>query len=494
MVATIGAFVIIAALVIDPIAQLLIRYYPCTTELPNTSASIPRRNGFSEPPPRPGAGYSTITYDYQSAINTGLFNPESVHIPFACPTGNCTFDGVYHTIAYCSSCNDSSRILSQSCGYYNYTRSDSYPSGVQINDTALFWRCNTSLPGGFSAISDANPLPESSAEYMKMEVDELGIVQIIGTNLTDVYQGKCSTAAENATWSCMGQGAAVCKLHPCVRSYRATVSNTVLKETWLSSSAEWDNNYEDVALATLDVQCLSPQERRSLIDKGYSINGSTNWIGYSGNITFGNSSGNGGPNITVSSRCLYEVYVATIDGLISFMQLYFNGSISMKPDQTFKYVTTGHIQLGKFLNSGNVSFESINQTFANIADSMTAYIRQAAKTGDLGEPALDNADRTPAIGRVLRSETCIAVRWEYIALPAALVVLTLVFLIAMIVETSRDRERHDWKSSALALLFHGLDPEVRAQHGDMHTVQEMESTAREMRVQLTHGDKGWEFT
>ena len=85
--ATTGALVIILALLLDPVTQLVVRYYTCTIQLPNMSANIPRTNVFSQMGSHIGAGLSTLPMAYQSAITAGLFNPDSISIPFDCPTG-----------------------------------------------------------------------------------------------------------------------------------------------------------------------------------------------------------------------------------------------------------------------------------------------------------------------------------------------------------------------------------------------------------------------
>ena len=95
---------------------------------------------------------------------------------------------------------------------------------------------------------------------------------------------------------------------------------------------------------------------------------------------------------------------------------------------------------------GNVSLESLNSTFQNISQSITTYMRE---TG--------NANHSePAGGNVLRGETCLEVHWGWLALPAALVVLTLLFFIVMIIQTRPTGNRAQiWKSSPLALIYHG---------------------------------------
>ena len=82
-----GATVVILALFVDPITQLIVRYHSCSVQLPDLAASIPRTNSFSEMGAHIGAGFSTLPVGFESAITAGLFNPETISIPFDCPTG-----------------------------------------------------------------------------------------------------------------------------------------------------------------------------------------------------------------------------------------------------------------------------------------------------------------------------------------------------------------------------------------------------------------------
>lgn len=501
-----GAVVIVIALAVDPVTQLLIRYYICDIQLPDAYAYIPRRNTFSEMGLHLGAGLSSLTYPYQSAINAGLFNPVSVDISFGCPTGNCTFNETYHSVAYCSKCTDLTASVSRSCGPKPYIEEVSNGTSL-INTTYTDWKCNTSLPGGFSALAEY--APPGVVEYFTMQTTGDGTVQMIAANLTNAYVAAsevsgsgddCTTAAQNATWSCMGYGAASCTLYPCIRSYKATVNEKILQETLLSTSSEFVSDNSLMAIATVDVGCLSPEVRQALVDIGYKINETTDWIGYRGSGYFGNATdetepSTAVPNVTVPAECQYLIYEPTTMSLGYFMDSFFNGSVNKDPSSSYDYITTGPVQLNRFFDTGSVSFESVSAIFSNISDSMTAYIRQSKSgSGNTGIDALDNGLAAPASGQVIDTETCIHVRWPYMAFPVTLVVLAIIFLVAIVVETSRYYAGDAFKSSTLALLFHGLDHEARSQYSEIGNVQDMAVAAKQMRVRFRKRGKAWEFT
>lgn len=86
-----------------------------------------------------------------------------------------------------------------------------------------------------------------------------------------------------------------------------------------------------------------------------------------------------------------------------------------------------------------------------------------------------------------RTETCIIVQWPWLAYPDALLLLTLVFLAATIVQ-SRRRMRHQiWKASPLALLLHGVEDDVKGRCRHKIRTSEMEKSVREVNVSVGRG-------
>ncbi len=102
----------------------------------------------------------------------------------------------------------------------------------------------------------------------------------------------------------------------------------------------------------------------------------------------------------------------------------------------------------------------------------------------------------PAIGYVTSNETCVRVRWGWLVFPAALVALMIVFFIGMLLETRRGEERdRNWKSSPMALMYHGLDHDtlIEHEHSDTSRVEDLTDDAKELHVRLIRTDKGWKF-
>ena len=95
--------------------------------------------------------------------------------------------------------------------------------------------------------------------------------------------------------------------------------------------------------------------------------------------------------------------------------------------------------------------------------------------------------KNTANGTVLSAKVYVSVNWLWIILPAALVVLSVAFQLLTILTNKRQRLQL-WKTSLLAVLFHGLDSWTSVD--DKHaTMSQMERRAQSLEVELkTPGD------
>lgn len=87
---------------------------------------------------------------------------------------------------------------------------------------------------------------------------------------------------------------------------------------------------------------------------------------------------------------------------------------------------------------------NVTNVTMNIADTITNQLRGP-----------DNLNGSSISGQGFRSETYVHVRWPWLILPVALTLLATILLITSIVLSARRDEL--FKSSSLALLYHGLD-------------------------------------
>jgi Protein of unknown function (DUF3176) len=488
LITSIGAIVTIAALVIDPTVQAMVKYYDCPWPVEGLQAKIPTAQVYSELGLHAVAGGNTLPLGMQSAVNAGIFTPGQIGISFDCPTGNCTFPPSYSSIGYCSSCSNVSDQLKirNYTAYLNTTNEDgsisSFPSYI----------LNATLPSGLTASYDPNGVSTTALVMGASGLD--GTVQLIlGIGPQYIYGGQSDACVANGnpkSWPCKGYGAASCNLFPCVRTYSGRVAGGSLTETLSSSTSKWGSapegtvNYESM----LNLTCLNPSERQALSKLGYDLDANPKWLAY--NESFDLVDGGYNPHGSVPQsvisvaprRCIYEVDTLTLNSLNMWFATFFPGSLRSYGEQF-----SGPSNLETIYNDGQVTFDSVRSTFENISLSMTSHIRQVG----VSEPFI-----TPVTGEVLHNVTCVRVRWQFLIFPAVIIVLMLTFFVAMVLETRKGAEGmdHDFKSSPLALMVHGLDTEVQDQlNSPEQKPRQATQDVKKLFVRLSPTEKGLKF-
>ncbi|EON63148.1 hypothetical protein W97_02375 [Coniosporium apollinis CBS 100218] len=180
-----------------------------------------------------------------------------------------------------------------------------------------------------------------------------------------------------------------------------------------------------------------------------------------------------------NSRCLFQVGQKSVNAAANFFWHLWNGTVS---GGSFEGTKAEPDLLDVLYGRGNSSFDVVDWTFLSIANSMTAAIRQ---TG--GSPAVEqNYTRVYGVARgtVLIADTCIGVRWVWISLPATIGTLSILFLLLTVIQSSREGKRPVWKSTSLAVLYHGLDSALNKDSATLLHTREMEEHARRVKVRL----------
>lgn len=235
----------------------------------------------------------------------------------------------------------------------------------------------------------------------------------------------------------------------------------------------------------VDTTCLSAHERQSLLNVGYHLDSSTRWLAY--NLTFDPQSQNISSNASFPESMLVSECIYIIDNLLvvtlweTYLKDFFQATVEGDAlDSGAIETLRGSQTLQTIYNYGDVSFDRVNRTFQNISDSITSFFRQnsLSKYND------------PAKGVVMHDRTCLSVQWAWLAFPSILVLLTLIFFVAIIIDTRPMGNRAPiWKSSPLALAFHGLELPNRHETG-VGDIEGMEALAKDMVVRLGTTEKG----
>lgn len=130
-------------------------------------------------------------------------------------------------------------------------------------------------------------------------------------------------------------------------------------------------------------------------------------------------------------------------------------------------------------NRGIIMSGDDPSAFPHLMDRVAASLTTALRSG----PAM-----VPVAGRAVSSETYVHVTWPWLILPAFSVFCAAVFLILCVVFSWEEGEPL-WKSSALALLFHGFGGWDGQELG-YGSVGEMKRAAKGMNAVLRRDEKG----
>ena len=503
-----GAIITIVAIAIDPFIQQLVRPANCMTTLANgtITASVPRTN-YLEYQALPGSLESSLTAGFYTAENLSTFACESGNCTFTKPYNSLSFCSQCFDrssdVVIEKQCSLSDPRLNEPIATYVVPGACDVSTHDGLSTT--LWNITTTMPpfdlnfyyqtqnltengsypdmfsvqtaGDVGAISPApgeREFPASGAFFTGKTVGAiLGLSDfaIFGTEAADRGQPLrgCEDPASNDTWHCRGYEAAECVLQPCVRTYscsidsarinEVTVEHSDLDQTWgfgepeATAGSFVTGDYNNRKLFGLvDTQCISDDERQRLKDEGYDTDKASRWLPY--NTTFDPTTSflnasSPFPQSLLFHECLYLIDAWFIqhlwDGLLSPLLL---GTVTRHFDadqaQKYKYGFNGTQQLLHLYNSGWVSMDTVNATFANLAQAMSLWIR---------EHGMANYSRR-AEGEVLHYAVCLEVSWGWVALPALLAAGALVLFLLTLVTAVR-RVVPPWKSSTLPMLFHG---------------------------------------
>ncbi|KAH6888197.1 hypothetical protein B0T10DRAFT_607365 [Thelonectria olida] len=449
IITSIGSILVLISLLLVPFTQQLLDFYPCLQIDLSNKATIPRSNLVRTLTNESiTAGIGNVDYGAQAAVIMGITDDEPAQVSPFCPSGNCTFTEEYASGGYCSYCKD-------------------------VTDEIEVSEHNITIPGWGIATNGAN-----SAFALELARDGFAGVRMLYSWLPYMVVNRtadrCDGGIRGGNWTCLGRGAAECYIVPCVRRYKASVKQGVLGENITSLVVALNRDYRiSTALSVIDMKCINSTERALLREEGHSIfDASTEWLLY-------NTSQPGFPSLR--SECIYEGDRMDTGSLMSYFEDVFSGSIGTQKGSLGR----GDSFLGGALfNFGDVSFASISKRFDNLADALTVYVR--------GRYSIH-----PVEGNVQKAETCVKVRWPWITLAAVVLVLGVGFYAGtlwMVRCTRDDTVRHDFKTSLLPLLFHGLEGKIlEAYSQDSQTVSSINHHAEDLRVRLVKDERGWGF-
>lgn len=130
--------------------------------------------------------------------------------------------------------------------------------------------------------------------------------------------------------------------------------------------------------------------------------------------------------------------------------------------------------------AADYNFQQMSDLISNLALSMTTDIRTRASE-------LDTAAMIR--GGAYQDLPHVQARWAWLTLPVLLLVATLIFLIATMIQSHRQNEVL-WKSCGLGSFYHPLTEEALAELGDVTEPWELERAAKQLWVRREATGKG----
>lgn len=463
-VTTLGALVIIFALGMEPSFQQLLAYRDITVLSERGSASaqiaIPAASNYSF-----SYGPDTV----HTTLNAGVWAPPSVFdLEWNCPSGNCTWTP-FVTLGICSRCeNTTNQVSFRTTGTEAPCRFPNLP--ISSADPELSGNCTISPPQGakynfnFTAIyreetvgTDLD-IPErvvwtgwSLIDYD----DDPNVIERTYLNVTEpdlVLNHVQLRAAYNSDGSVTidAENATQCVLSICATEYSLEVRN---------GKAEMN----------LTAQDFGSREAVSLL-----VADDTYVDDYCWNSPL---SGNGSV-----CACKGMVWPTELGSTLEWEK---PSIFWLQLDQYDDFWQSTSTDGPDYLIA--VERNGFSYIIDNVAAAMTKLVIERS-TSEQAAEYLETGIDSLVRGDTWVMQTVVRVRWEWFLLPAILLVVSIIFVLWTVLISHRNHVPL-WKSSLLAVLFHGLNsmPVEQNRWGESHgynQVSAMKACADVQYVQL----------
>ena len=365
------------------------------------------------------------------ALYAGAFgNPLQSSV--SCPTGNCTWDNPYTSLALCNKCQNISHQIQLVNTSVN--SSGSNPNAIKCR-----------LPNGLE-LYESREFEDVLQNFTNSSVEEF----VASTSYWPTAPFGPPRNMINFTALSVSQ-AYECSVFLCVNQYNISVTNGIVMEDVLQT---WDSNY----LNSTSESSYPDQSTSSIVlphdEDDYKM---------AGNLVF-------------------SIETDTYSILQHFLSSSFSGEI-IQDAPIYSPILEVLADYGTFGDPNapdGIDLSNLPGIMANITQSISAALRQAEHMNI-------------SIGAAYRSDTYIQVEWYWLIFPSVLLIITLLFLTITIWQTKNDDAIMTWKSSPLPLLFHGLSSQHQTQVKDVLQLSEMENQAKHMKVSLVETEEGWKL-
>lgn len=472
-------------------------------------------------------GGKRSTSNMVAAISSALApDNEEIGSPISagCSTGNCTFQnaigGLYNTLGVCSSCTDTSSLITST----NWTETDfdldgtwlrgihTLPNGLSIrslfsNDTLGGWQSADLLVSSIRPPSSENPDWTGSSDWTG-DLDWAG--DLVSPEMRALSQWAfVNVTVFTSNWLPTSFGyndylAATCTMYPCLRTYNASVIMGKLDEVLIKTVPVAPNVNVADSNYTIETILNAPSwfgwEESQMLPFNISLQAVQSpcvvnnavWTEDNTSSTIDKQhllllQADPGPdrtrhfkieNITAPTECIYSIDLVTWEQLLrSMIAGTFNGSCfawSFPDNMTYGELDCDNSYwLSRFYDDNGITTSDIFERFEAFADRISNKIRM----GLLGNPE-------HIFGQTLQTTVCVGIDYQWLTFPMVLVFITSGLLTCTIFRNWRRRDCEIvWKTSILPFLFYSEGFIV--QNGeDMSVELSRRGTAKERLMDL----------
>ncbi|OQV08151.1 hypothetical protein CLAIMM_12465 [Cladophialophora immunda] len=463
----IGAIIIVLGLVYEPFIQQIVSFPVQSTNETSPDATVEQVVGLD---------YSSFSQSLRGFTVAGLYGNSFPDRTPSCPTGNCTWEPFW-SVGWCAKC-EKRQLHSQSCDFtpqqiVEQGESMSKPCDFSFsegNALQTTFESTTSIGSGCSETYVDDQL-FLSLNYTPIWPLSVGADNYTDTSLiTRYFEGSREFLGEKNTLLSIGyapplasipdnetslpetlsQVAAMCILTPCARKYNLSVVNgrTINQILEVNYGSIHSDQQE---LGTL---CWLPK--------------TTNSTKAAGSV-----SGNATTAVDLQDLSFCLIQLGWIQEILSLLHGSFNATWEPHTYECFATSQTGNFILDDVL----LQLHSDPSVFMpNVAAALTYLSQQASYLN-------------PLSGTVFTERTFVAVRWIWLSLPLGLNALGLIFLLVTAIYTKRNKVPL-WKSSAFALLYHGLEARLVDDKQMYQRTSDMEKAASVTEVTLSSPGPG----
>jgi hypothetical protein len=498
--AFLGAVTVILAIAVEPFSQAALDYYSCPQLVSQGTARIPISNYFEPSLETIRSSSRVLDVESQISIYKGLLDPaanssSSMAGKVDCITGNCTFPqdsngAVFATLAMCSACTDITAHLNRTekKGRRNETEAIVYslPSGAETE----IWRTPRS---GVQALHVVDVyLNNSEASLENWPVYTMEGVMIRQKNCTASITEARNCTGYRKKWE--NPSAASCSLLPCMKTYHANVMNGAYSETELSV-----RNLQNIGVGR-SLNMFAPyhwlvtdtvlRDGAWLACNATSQNTTANTIEvFATNKSSCLRSRNGGCGESTNTlwyprHCVWEAGEGVWNLMPDLISELVHNKTVWSLDDDNEASVTGEPYLRRLYFGDEPAITKFERFMAGLATALTARIR----TFSAGTEAVQ-----PVHGDVWRADICYEVRWTWLIYLATMLALEIIFLLSVMLVPRLGGWNLDWKSSALATVFHRLDEKLYESSEGLSTKKRMEEAAKRLEVHLVETNGHWQL-